>query len=310
MVRCLAERLRQAVPGIQVTGNELLADHTSFRVGGRAEVMAFPQSVGQLRDLLLFTGRESIPTALLGAGTNVLAPDEGVEGLVICTKNCLCGIRQNSSTEIEAQCGVTMARLATFACQLGLDGLTFAHGIPGTVGGGVYMNAGAYGGEIAQVAKCTTMMYYDGSTQTFTGDEQGFSYRHSRFADGDGIVLSTVFSLTPADPLWIKARMAELAEKRRASQPLEYPSAGSTFKRPAQGYAAALIDQAGLKGVSFGGAAVSEKHAGFVINKGGATAADIRQLMAYIRQKVEEATGILLEPEVCQLQTEVRSCGH
>jgi UDP-N-acetylmuramate dehydrogenase len=191
-----------------------------------------------------------------------------------------------------------MARAAVFAAGLGLGGLEFAHGIPGTVGGGVYMNAGAYGGEIAMVCESVDVMDAAGVVTTIPAEEMGFSYRHSRLEDEFGIVVCAVFRLSAQPEAQIREQMQTLLQKRKASQPLELPSAGSAFKRPVGGFAAALIDQAGLKGFQIGGAAVSEKHAGFVVNLGGATAADVQQLLAAVSDKVFDFAGIRLEPEI------------
>ena len=187
---------------------------------------------------------------------------------------------------------------AVFAAEHGLSGLEFAHGIPGTVGGGVYMNAGAYGGEIVQVCESVDVMDYSGQVTTFSAEQMGFSYRHSRLEENPGIVVRAVFRLVKGTTEEIRGRMKELQAKRSASQPLNLPSAGSAFKRPVGGYAAALIDQTGLKGFTVGGAGVSEKHAGFVVNLGGATAQDVRCLLTEVSDRVFDATGIRLEPEV------------
>jgi UDP-N-acetylmuramate dehydrogenase len=199
---------------------------------------------------------------------------------------------------IRVMAGVTMTRMAVFAANLGLSGLEFAHGIPGTVGGGVYMNAGAYGGEIKDVIESVDIMDVSGDIYTLSAEEMEFSYRHSILEDRGGIVLSAVFRLLEKPSEEIKGKMKELMAKRSASQPLDLPSAGSAFKRPVGGYAAALIDQAGLKGFSVGGAAISTKHAGFAVNLGGATAADVKQLLSRVSDIVFERSGIRLEPEV------------
>lgn len=294
----LFEVLSEKLPSLTLKREELLSHHTSFRIGGPAEVMAFPHTVGELSDLLRTVSALGVRPALLGAGTNVLAPDEGLRGLVIVTRDCLMCLERTDETHIAALAGVSMAKLAIFAQEANLTGLEFAHGIPGTVGGGVYMNAGAYGGEIMQVAEKTDFLHMDGSMQTFTGVAQGFAYRTSAFQSMQGVIVRTVFALTEGKREAIRAHMQELAEKRRASQPLELPSAGSAFKRPVGGYAAALIEQAGLKGFQVGGAAVSEKHAGFIVNRGGATAADVLKLIEIVQKRVLENSGIALEPEI------------
>ncbi len=294
----LFEVLSEKLPSLTLKREELLSHHTSFRIGGPAEVMAFPHTVGELSDLLRTVSALGVRPALLGAGTNVLAPDEGLRGLVIVTRDCLMCLERTDETHIAALAGVSMAKLAIFAQEANLTGLEFAHGIPGTVGGGVYMNAGAYGGEIMQVAEKTDFLRMDGSMQTFTGVAQGFAYRTSAFQSMQGVIVRTVFALTEGKREAIRAHMQKLAEKRRASQPLELPSAGSAFKRPVGGYAAALIEQAGLKGFQVGGAAVSEKHAGFIVNRGGATAADVLKLIEIVQKRVLENSGIALEPEI------------
>ena len=286
------------LPEMELRFNEPMAKHTSFRIGGGAEVMAFPKNVAELASLLKTSALLDCRTAILGAGTNVLAPDEGLEGLTICLKDCLDGMEQLDGNRVRVMAGVTMSRAAVFAANLGLSGLEFAHGIPGTVGGGVYMNAGAYGGEIRQVCQRVEVMDRKGNTRILSNEEMAFSYRHSVLEDTGDIVISADFVLTSDEPEAIKQRMKELIGKRSASQPLDLPSAGSAFKRPVGGYAAALIDQAGLKGYQVGGAAISTKHAGFAVNMGGATAADVRALLRQVSDKVYENSGIRIEPEI------------
>jgi len=292
------QKMTALLPNIRLCCNEPMAKHTSFRIGGPAEVMAFPKNPQELSQLLKTSVLLDCKPVILGAGTNILAPDEGMEGLVICLKDCMDGMERIDETHIRVAAGVTMTRAAVFAANLGLSGLEFAHGIPGTVGGGVYMNAGAYGGEICQVCERVEVMSMDGRIDTFTAERMGFSYRHSILEEHPGIVIGAVFALQLAPAEQIKGRMRELMGKRSASQPLDLPSAGSAFKRPVGGYAAALIDQTGLKGYRVGDAAVSEKHAGFVVNLGGATAQDVKLLLGQVSDKVFGATGIRLEPEV------------
>ncbi len=292
------QKIRTILPQIKLLFAEPMSRHTSFRIGGPAEVMAFPGTARELAEILSACASLGITPAVLGAGTNVLAPDQGLEGMVICLKDCLSGMEQISENTIRVYAGVTMARVAGFAAGLGLSGLEFAHGIPGTVGGGVYMNAGAYDGEICQVCKAVQVMDKKGSMRLVSGEEMAFSYRHSALEETGEIVVWADFVLTPRPEAEIREKMQLLMGKRRASQPLDMPSAGSAFKRPAQGYAAALIDEAGLKGFTVGGAGVSTKHAGFVVNLGGATAADVKALLQAVAQRVWEASGIRLEPEV------------
>ena len=292
------QALQREIPGLQLCFMEPMAQHTSFRIGGPAQIMAFPKTGEELSNLLILAKKHQILPRILGAGTNVLAPDEGLAGLVICLKDCLDGMHLLEDNCLRVAGGVTMTRAAVFAANHGLAGLEFAHGIPGTVGGGVYMNAGAYGGEISMVCKSVEVMDFDGVLHNLDAADMAFSYRHSRLEDEGGIVVSATFALTPDAPEAIRGRMQELMTKRKTSQPLELPSAGSAFKRPVGGYAAALIDQAGLKGYQIGGAAVSEKHAGFVVNLNKATAMDVCALLHSVSDIVFEKTGIRLEPEV------------
>ena len=286
------------LPEIELRFQEPMSSHTSFRIGGGAEVMAFPKTREELSRILKMSALLDCKCAILGAGTNVLAPDEGIPGLTICLKDCLDGMEQLDETHIRVMAGVTMTRAAVYAANLGLSGLEFAHGIPGTVGGGVYMNAGAYGGEICQVCTEVEVMDKEGNIKVLSAEDMEFSYRHSRLEETGDIVIRADFALSKAEPAEIKAKMKELIGKRSASQPLDLPSAGSAFKRPVGGYAAALIDQAGLRGFRVGGAAISTKHAGFAVNLGGATAEDVKELLRQVSDIVYERSGIRLEPEV------------
>ena len=286
------------LPEIELRFFEPMAAHTSFRIGGGAEVMAFPKTREELSQILKTSALLDCKCAILGAGTNVLAPDEGLPGLTVCLKDSLDGMEQLDETHIRVMAGVTMSRAAVYAANLGLSGLEFAHGIPGTVGGGVYMNAGAYGGEIGQVCTEVEIMDRQGNIRVLSAEEMQFSYRHSLLEETGDIVIRADFALIKSEPAEIRAKMKELIGKRSASQPLDLPSAGSAFKRPVGGYAAALIDQAGLRGFQVGGAAISAKHAGFAVNMGGATAADVRELLKQVSDIVYEKSGIRLEPEV------------
>ena len=294
----LSNEMRQALPDLKILDEEPLARHTSFRIGGPAAIFAQPATVEALSEFLKFLAARGISPRILGAGTNVLAPDEGLREVVICTKDALTGLRDLGDGKIEAFAGETLSKTAVFARNLSLTGLEFAHGIPGTVGGGIYMNAGAYGGEMKQVAAQTTVLTMDGETRVFAGEAQGFAYRTSAFENLPVIIVKTVFQLAPGGKEEISARMQELMDKRRTSQPLELPSAGSTFKRPEGAYAGALIQGANLKGISVGGACVSEKHAGFIVNAGGATARDVKALIELVQKRVFETSGYCLQPEV------------
>lgn len=286
------------LPDMTLRFEEPMSLHTSFRIGGKARAMVFPRNAVQLKEILNVYDLLGSKPIILGAGTNVLAPDGGIDGLVVCLKDCLDGIELLEGDRIRVMAGVTMTRAAIFAANHGLSGMEFAHGIPGTVGGGVFMNAGAYGGEICQICESVEVMDPDGNISTYSNAEMGFSYRHSVLEEKAGIVISAVFCLTREEPEQIKAKMKELMAKRSASQPLDLPSAGSAFKRPVGGYAAALIDQAGLKGFAVGDAAISTKHAGFAVNLGNATAEDVKSLLKQVSDIVFEKSGIRLEPEV------------
>ena len=292
--REIAERL----PECHILSEEPLSRHTSFRIGGPARRMAFPASAEELIALEEIGRRCGGEPLVLGNGTNVLFADEGLDRLVICTGE-LCALEQTGENELCAGAGLTLARLAVFAQQSGLTGLEFAHGIPGSVGGAVCMNAGAYGGEMKDVLTGAQVWFPEEGVRLLTTEELDLAYRHSVLTDRpEAVVLSASFRLEPGESETIREKMDELMGRRKASQPLEYPSAGSTFKRPVGYFAGALIEQAGLKGCSVGGAQVSPKHAGFVINTGGATCADVLGLIHHIRRTVLEKDGVLLEPEV------------
>ena len=294
----LQGNLQKLLPEIELAFDEPMSRHTSFRIGGPVEVMAFPKTAEELAKILKTSALMDAVPAILGAGTNILAPDEGISGLVICLKDCMDGMEQLDETHIRVAAGVTMTRAAVFAANLGLAGMEFAHGIPGTIGGGVYMNAGAYGGEICQICESVEVMDMAGNVTVRTNEEMKFSYRHSVLEEEQQIVLGATFRLIPGETTQIKATMKELQAKRSASQPLDLPSAGSAIKRPVGGFAAALIDQAGLKGFAVGNAGISVKHGGFAVNLGGATAAEMKQLLQQVSDIVYEKSGIRLEPEV------------
>ena len=275
-----------------------LARYTSFRIGGPAKRMAFPKDGSQMVLLIAFARSCGARPLVVGNGTNLLFPDAGVDRLVVNTRE-YAEVSIDAQGRVVAESGASLARTAVFAQQRGLTGLEFAHGIPGSVGGAVCMNAGAYGGEMRQVVESASVLFPDEGVKRLRGEELRFSYRHSLLADRpDAVVLSAVFALSAGEPEEIRSKMDELMTRRKTSQPLEYPSAGSTFKRPEGYFAAALIDECGLKGLTVGGAQVSEKHAGFVINRGGATCADVTALMAEIQRRVWKEKGVRLEPEV------------
>ena len=282
---------------IEVLHDELLSRHTSFRIGGLARMMVVARTMDDVL-IVLQAAREQVETVkILGGGSNILAPDEGYPGVILLPPSG--DIRRVSDTVIEADCGVPKAALAVYACREGLAGLEFAHGIPGTVGGGVYMNAGAYGGDMSQVVISTTAVNSTGEVVVIDNAGHKFGNRTSMFKENPGlIILSTRLRLTHGDPRKIRARMDDLMTQRRDKQPLEYPSAGSVFKRPEGHFAGKLIEDSGLKGYTIGGAQVSEKHAGFIINRGGATAADVRCLIEHIQATVLRNYNIELECEL------------
>ena len=307
----LQTNLEKLLPDLELRQQEPMAKHTSLRIGGGAELMAFPKTPEQLAVLLDQSQKLDIHSVILGAGTNILAPDPGIHGLVICLKDALEGMEALDDTHIRVAAGVTMTRAAMFAARLGLSGLEFAHGIPGTVGGGVYMNAGAYGGEMAQVVASVELMDRKGNRFSLSGEEMEFSYRHSGIQAPEGpIVLGAVFALQKQDPETIRSTMKTLMQKRSASQPLDLPSAGSAFKRPSAGYAAALIDETGLRGYQVGNAGISRKHTGFAVNLGGATAEDMKNLLSQVSRKVFDRTGIRLEPEIRILNEQGEIISH
>ncbi len=270
--------------------------YTTLRVGGPADYVAEPESEAQFCALLRLARERSVPTMVMGNGSNLLVRDGGIRGLVIRLGRAFSAI-ETIPGGLYAQGGALLSVLARQALEKRLTGLEFAQGIPGSVGGGVYMNAGAYGGELAQTVEFVRAL--DGETiREIPGNEMNFSYRHSRAMEEGWIILGAQFRLTLGDPERIEAAMRDFASRRKEKQPLEYPSAGSFFKRPAGHFAGALIEGAGLKGLSVGGAQVSEKHAGFLINMGGATADDFLRLMERVQASVMEKYGVPLEPEV------------
>ncbi|MDR1736227.1 MAG: UDP-N-acetylmuramate dehydrogenase [Oscillospiraceae bacterium] len=274
-----------------VLEDEPLSKHTTIAIGGPAEYFALPALEKELTALLA-----ACPDArIIGNGSNLLCPDAGLRGMVISTVN-MRALTRLDETHILAECGALLPAAAAFAWKLGLAGLEFATGIPGTVGGGLVMNAGAYGGEMSGVVTESRFLR-DGAQAT--QHEHAFRYRGSVYADDPGkTVLSAVFALTPDDPAEIRARMDDLSLRRREKQPTEWPSAGSAFKRPKDGFAAEIIEKCGLKGFRIGGAAISEKHAGFIINLGGASCDDVLRLLEHTASVVYKATGVELQPEI------------
>ncbi len=278
--------------------DEPMSRHTSFRIGGPVKLMLLPKCAQELKYALNITSGGEVRRLIMGNGTDLLVSDEPLDMAVIKTCDGLSGISLNDGNIIEAECGALLSKIAAFALNNSLAGFEFAQGIPGSLGGGLSMNAGAYGGALKDVLISVTAADEKGNEVELSLDDCQMSYRRSVFTEGKLTALSARLMLNPGDPEEIKGKIEELAEKRKASQPLNLPSAGSTFKRPVGGFAAALIDQAGLKGYTVGGAQVSEKHAGFVVNIGGATCRDVLALMEHIQETVLRQSGKDLEPEV------------
>jgi UDP-N-acetylmuramate dehydrogenase len=290
--------LADRYPGLEIKTGEPMSKHTSFQIGGPAKIWCEPVSAGELSGVIRFANEHEIPSYVVGSGSNLLVSDRGIDGMVIWTGR-LDGLRLENDTDIIAQCGVSLARLARFARVNSLSGLEFAQGIPGTVGGGVYMNAGAYDGEIKDAAVFTEYLDSGGKLERLDGEEQRFGYRSSYFSGrGDLAIVQTCFRLERGSEEAIAGKMAVFREKRQKTQPLNFPSAGSAFKRPPGGFAGQLISDSGLRGYTVGGAQVSEKHAGFIINAGGATCEDVICLINHVKQTVLERSGIALEPEI------------
>lgn len=271
--------------------------HTTFRIGGPADYFLIPETPEEIKQILNICRDENIPYFILGNGSNLLVSDAGYRGAIIQVFRNMSGIT-TEGTKIRASAGALLSAIAAEARNASLTGFEFAGGIPGTLGGAVVMNAGAYGGEMKDVLEEVTVLDGDGNIRTLKAEELELGYRTSAVKKNDYLVLEAVISLKEGDPEAIRARMRELSEQRTSKQPLEYPSAGSTFKRPEGYFAGKLIMDCGLRGYRVGGAEVSQKHCGFVINAGGATAADVRALMQDVTEKVQEKFGVTLEPEV------------
>lgn len=297
----LCRILQREIPGLELRQHELMSRHTTFRVGGPAALMALPATEQELIAAVNLARNEGIEPLWVGMGSNLLVDDNGLSSFVVKTAPQMNACKVDG-TCMTAWAGTPLAQVANVAAEHGLTGLEFAHGIPGSLGGGVVMNAGAYGGELCQVVRSVRVLNRDGQVEELPAEQCDFSYRYSLFSGGEYLVLSAVLELQRGEEAAIRSYMAELMAKRKEKQPLEWPSAGSTFKRPQGYFAAALIDQCGLKGASVGGARVSEKHAGFVINSGDATCEDVLKLMDQVREQVFRETGVELEPEVKYLR--------
>ena len=290
-------RLRAIVGEDNVLVDEPMSEHTTFKVGGPADLYVIPEDFDELREVLLACDEAGVARFVLGRGSDLLVSDEGYRGVIVAVGDGLMGVSVDG-TEMTCQAGVDLREASEMACELGLSGLEFACGIPGSVGGACFMNAGAYGGCVADALKCVRVLMPDGSQETLDVDELDLGYRRSRVATDGLVVLSATFDLEKGDPEKIRATMDDLTRQREEKQPLELPSAGSTFKRPEGYFAGKLIMDAGLQGYQVGGAAVSKKHAGFVVNVGGATAADVHAVIEHVQDEVERQFGVRLEPEV------------
>lgn len=282
---------------LNITEHELMSSHTTFKIGGPADIFIKP-TISQVGQIINVCNNNSVPYTIIGNGSNLLVSDDGIEGVVIAIAPDMAGQIDVFEDTVIAEAGAMLSSVASAAASASLSGMEFASGIPGSVGGAVYMNAGAYGGEIKDILVNATVLLPDGSVEKWNADRLEFGYRHSLLEDTGAICLSAEFKLNKSTEAEVRATMAELRDKRVAKQPLNYPSAGSTFKRPQGYFAAALIDEAGLKGFSVGGASVSDKHAGFVVNTGGATCKDVIELMSIVTAKVKEHSGVTLSPEI------------
>lgn len=295
----LKERLFRCCPTLEMRENEPMSRHTSFRIGGPVSLMALPKTEEETAAALDAAAQQGVTPLVVGNGSNLLAPDEGLSAFVI---KCLDGLGQITPLgegTVRLGSGLLLARAALYARDHSLTGLEFAHGIPGSVGGGVMMNAGAYFGEMSQVVRSVRYLTFSGEHRELSGEALGFSYRKSVFEGEACLILSADVVLAPGEKDKISERISDLARRRKERQPLEFPSAGSAFKRPGEGqFAAALIDGCGLKGLRVGDAQVSEKHAGFVINRGQATCKDVMELMEQVHRRVLDETGVALKPEV------------
>ena len=304
--------VKEALPGMSLLENEPLSGHCSFHIGGPARALAAPEDMTSLSRVCSILKDHHLAPFILGNGTNLLFPDEGLQDLFLLSTEKLQRLYQLPDGAVYAEAGVSLSKLASFAQQNGLSGLEFASGIPGSVGGGCFINAGAYGGEMKDVIESVVVLsLQDQGLYEVPVANCQYGYRKSYFTTHPGcVILAAVFRLQPGDKDEIAARMREMNDKRRQKQPLELPSAGSAFKRPAGHYAGALIEQAGLKGYTVGGAQVSEKHAGFVVNIGGATSHDVYDLMMHVRNTVYEQSGVELEPEIIILAPDYKLEDH
>lgn len=297
MYHAILEQLNEMITQGTITVDEPMSRHTSFAIGGPADIFVEPASVEEIQKVCAFVKEKEMPFFIVGNGSNLLVADTGIRGLVMHLGKNFSQIDVENDV-IKIQAGAPLSRIARTALQESLSGFEFAAGIPGSFGGAVAMNAGAYGGEMKDILVDVDVLTPEGEVLTVAAEDMDLSYRHSCVFEKNYIVLQARIRLLPGDPEQIKAKMDELALARKTKQPLEYPSAGSTFKRPEGYFAGKLIQDAGLKGYTVGGAMVSEKHAGFVVNHGGATAEEVSFLITQVQKKIEAQFGVYMEPEV------------
>ncbi|MEG2669152.1 MAG: UDP-N-acetylmuramate dehydrogenase [Oscillospiraceae bacterium] len=302
MLDAIIMLMTELVGASHVAVDEPMSKHTTFKIGGRADLLIIPQSIPQLKTVIKFLKQMKVPYFIMGNGSNLLVGDKGIRGAVIKITGDI-GKCDVEGTTIVAESGIMLARLANTAYKNGLSGLEFVAGIPGTLGGAIYMNAGAYGGEMKNVVESVTYLDKYGNVETISGGKCQFGYRHSIFSDNDFVILSCRINLKNGEEATIKAEMDDLSERRISKQPLNKPSAGSTFKRPEGYFAGKLIQDSGLKGYRIGGAMISEKHSGFVINEDKATANDVVALIRHVQAEVKDKFGV-------DLDTEVKSVGE
>lgn len=291
------KQLVERIDEKRVLCEEPMRSHTTFRVGGPADYFVMPENIKEVQDILALCKQKEVPYYIVGNGSNLLVSDKGYQGVIIQIYKQMNGIEVEGET-VRAQAGALLSKVGSVALEAELTGFEFAAGIPGTVGGAVVMNAGAYGGEMKDILVQATVLTADGEVKVLAKDELELGYRTSVIARKNYIVLEALFGLTKGDKTSIRERMNELKVQRTTKQPLEYPSAGSTFKRPEGYFAGKLIQDSNLRGFQVGGAQVSEKHCGFVINKEDATAADVAELIRQVSDRVMEEFGVRLEPEV------------
>lgn len=296
-IKQLADRLAEKIPAARIKLNEPMKDYTSFKIGGPADILTFPASLEEVHFVVVTCRQFAVPVTVIGRGSNLLVRDKGIRGVVIKMDENLAYMKREAS-RIIAGAGAFLKDLSEQAAVWGLAGFEFAVGIPGTLGGAIVMNAGAYTGEMKDVVCRVTTVDKEGNIHIFTGDKLTFGYRTSPFQTREYIIAEAELCLKPDEPAVILARLQDLTRQRESRQPLEFPSAGSTFRRPPGYYAGTLIDQTGLKGLRHGGAQVSDKHAGFIVNTGDATANDVLALIKEVQHRVQEKFGVELHPEV------------